>query len=49
MDTLGETEVARSIDKAVYDSLASGKIKSMSAGQMGMGTIEVGDFVASLV
>jgi len=49
LDTLGETEAAAAIDKAVYDALASGKIKSMSAGRMGMGTREVGDLVASLV
>jgi 3-isopropylmalate dehydrogenase len=49
LDTLGESEAAATIEKAVYDALASGKIKSMSAGKMGMGTREVGDFVASLV
>ena len=49
LDTLGETEAAAAIDKAVYDALASGKIKSMSAGKMGMGTREVGDLVASMV
>jgi 3-isopropylmalate dehydrogenase len=49
LDTLGETEAAATVDKAVYDALASGKIKSMSAGRMGMGTREVGDLVASLV
>jgi 3-isopropylmalate dehydrogenase len=49
LDTIGETEAAAAVDKAVYDALASGKIKSMSAGRMGMGTREVGDLVASLV
>jgi 3-isopropylmalate dehydrogenase len=49
LETLGEAAAAKSIDKAVNDALASGKIKSMSAGKMGMGTTEVGDFVASLV
>ena len=49
LETLGETAAAIAIDKAVNDALASGKIKSMSAGKMGMGTIEVGDFIASLV
>ena len=49
LDTLGESEAAVAIDKAVYDALASGKIKSMSAGRMGMGTTEVGDLVASLI
>ena len=36
-------------DKAVHDALASGKIKSLSAGKMGMGTREVGDMIAKLV
>jgi 3-isopropylmalate dehydrogenase len=49
LETLGENEAAKAIDKAVNDALASGKIKSMSAGKMGMGTAEVGDFIASLV
>ncbi len=49
LDTLGETEAAAAIDKAVHDALASGKIKSLSAGRMGMGTREIGDMVASLV
>lgn len=49
MDTLGETKMAKAIDDAVTAALASGKIKSMSAGKMGMGTTELGDFVASLV
>ena len=49
LETLGENEAAKAIDKAVNDALASGKIKSMSAGKMGMGTTEVGDFIASLV
>lgn len=49
MDTLGETAMAKSIDNAVTAALASGKIKSLSAGKMGMGTVEMGDFVAGLV
>jgi len=49
LDTLGESEAAAAIDKAVNSALESGKIKSMSAGKMGMGTTEVGDLVASLV
>jgi 3-isopropylmalate dehydrogenase len=47
--TLGEDAAAAAIDKAVFDALSSGKIKSMSAGRMGMGTSEVGDYVAGLV
>ena len=49
LETLGETAAANAIDRAVYDALASGKIKSMSAGRMGMGTKQVGDLIASMV
>ncbi len=49
LETLGEDTAAAAIDTAVHDALASGKIKSLSAGKMGMSTTEVGDFVASLV
>ena len=46
LETLGETEAAQAIDKAVSDTLASGRIKSLAAGKMGMGTTQVGDLVA---
>jgi 3-isopropylmalate dehydrogenase len=49
LETLGEDAAAKAIDKAVNDALASGKIKSLSAGKMGMGTTEIGDFVTSLI
>jgi 3-isopropylmalate dehydrogenase len=49
MRTLGEEELAQALDTAVYKALESGRIKSLAAGQMGMSTSEVGDFVASLV
>jgi 3-isopropylmalate dehydrogenase len=49
LETLGETKAAAAVDKAVHDALASGKIKSLSAGRMGMGTTQVGDLVASMV
>jgi 3-isopropylmalate dehydrogenase len=49
LETLGQTKAAAAIDKAVHDALASGKIKSLSAGKMGIGTSEVGDLVASMV
>jgi 3-isopropylmalate dehydrogenase len=49
LETLGEDAAAKAIDKAVNDALASGRFKSMSAGKMGMGTTETGDFIASLV
>jgi 3-isopropylmalate dehydrogenase len=49
LETLGETAAANAVDKAVYNALASGKIKSMSAGRMGMSTQQVGDLIASMV
>ena len=49
LETLGEMEAAKAIDKAVSDMLASGKIKSLAAGQMGMGTSEVGDAIAKTI
>jgi 3-isopropylmalate dehydrogenase len=49
LETLGESEAAQAIDKAVSDILASGRIKSLAAGKMGMGTTQVGDLVAAKV
>lgn len=49
MDTLGEHEMAQAIENAMISALKTGKIKSMSAGKMGMGTTQVGDFIASMV
>jgi 3-isopropylmalate dehydrogenase len=49
LETIGESEAAAAIDKAVNTALSSGKIKSMSAGRMGMGTREIGDLIASMV
>jgi 3-isopropylmalate dehydrogenase len=49
VDTLGVPVIAKAIDQAIHDALASGKIKSLSAGKMGMGTREVGDMIAKLV
>lgn len=49
LDVLGESDAAAAVDNAVHQALASGKIKSMSAGRMGMGTTEIGDLVASLL
>ena len=46
---LGETDAAHRVESAVIRALQSGRIKSMSAGRMGMSTTEVGDYVASLV
>ena len=49
MDTLGESGVADDIDRAVSQLLASGKITSLAAGKMGMGTKELGDAAANLL
>jgi 3-isopropylmalate dehydrogenase len=49
MEHLGEEEAGRRIEDAIVKALGTGKIKSLSAGKMGMGTSEMGDLVASLV
>ena len=49
LDTLGESAAAQAMEQAVIKALGSGKVKSLSAGKMGMGTREIGDLVASLV
>jgi 3-isopropylmalate dehydrogenase len=49
LDTIGERAAAQAIDQAVTKALNSGRIKSLAAGRMGLGTREVGDLVASLV
>jgi 3-isopropylmalate dehydrogenase len=46
---LGESAAAQAVDKAVTTALNCGKIKSLAAGRMGLGTTEVGDLVAGLV
>jgi 3-isopropylmalate dehydrogenase len=46
LDVLGEAKAAKDIDNAVIKALESGKIKSMSAGKMGISTTEVGDLIA---
>ena len=46
---LGEDLAADRIEQAIIKALASGKIKSVNAGRMGMSTSEMGDLVASLV
>jgi 3-isopropylmalate dehydrogenase len=47
LDTLGETEAAILMEKAIVDVL--GKLKDMGAGRMGYSTTEVGDMVAQAV
>ncbi|MEI7904963.1 MAG: 3-isopropylmalate dehydrogenase [Candidatus Firestonebacteria bacterium] len=49
LDYIGEEKAAKAIEAAVVKALVSGKLKSMSAGRMGMGTREVGDLIASNV
>jgi len=46
---LGEEQAADRIEQAIIKALGSGKIKSLNAGRMGMGTSEMGDLVAALV
>jgi 3-isopropylmalate dehydrogenase len=49
LETLGEDAAGKAVEQEVIKALSSGKIKSLAAGKMGMGTTEVGDFVASNV
>lgn len=49
LDTLGEPEAAIAVDRAVTGTLNGGKIQSLAAGRMGLGTTQVGDLVASAV
>ena len=46
---LGEEAAADRVERAMVKALTSGKIKSLSAGRMGLSTSQVGDLVASLV
>ncbi len=46
---IGQTEAGAAIEGAVYKALASGRIKSLAAGKMGLSTTEMGDLVASLL
>jgi 3-isopropylmalate dehydrogenase len=48
LETLGDKESAARIEKGIMDALSSGKIKSLSAGKMGMSTSECGDLIAEL-
>jgi len=49
LDELGEAQAADRVEQAIIKALTSGKIKTVSAGRMGLSTSEVGDLVASLV
>jgi 3-isopropylmalate dehydrogenase len=46
---LGEERAADRMEQAIIAALTSGKIKSLSAGRMGLSTSEMGDLVASYV
>ena len=48
LETLGEDKAAAAVEKAVMKVVAE-KVKSMSAGQMGYSTSEVGSLVAGLI
>ena len=48
LDTLGETEASAAIENAVME-VTGKKLKSLSAGNMGYSTSEVGDLVANLL
>jgi 3-isopropylmalate dehydrogenase len=45
LDFLGEKKAADLIEQAIIEALGSGEVASLSAGQMGMGTDEVGDLI----
>ncbi len=49
LDNIGESEASQAVENAVIKALETGKIKSMSAGKMGMSTQEVGDLIASFI
>ena len=49
LDHLGEKEAAKLIDNAIAEALASGKIKDLAAGKMGLSTTEVGDLIAGYI
>jgi 3-isopropylmalate dehydrogenase len=47
LDYLGQSDAAALIEAGIIDTI--GKMKSLNAGQMGMGTSDVGDLVAAFV
>jgi len=48
LETLGEDAAALAVEKAVM-TVVREKVKSLTAGQMGYSTREVGDLVTSLI
>ncbi len=49
LEHLGEEDGGAAVENAIIEALGSGKIKSLSAGKMGMGTAAMGDLVAGLI
>jgi len=49
LEFLGERRASDLVESAIISVLSSGRIESLSAGRMGMGTSEVGDLVAARV
>ena len=49
LETLGEEEAAKTIEKAIIKATGEGYIKSLEAGKMGMSTGEVGDLLSKFV
>jgi 3-isopropylmalate dehydrogenase len=49
LEVIGEKEAGTAVEQAVIRSLSGGKIKSLSAGKMGLSTTEVGDLVAGSI
>ncbi|MBN2168666.1 MAG: 3-isopropylmalate dehydrogenase [Actinobacteria bacterium] len=49
LEFLGEDKAGKLVEDAIVRALSEGKIKSMSAGKMGMGTSDVGDLISGYV
>ena len=49
LETLGEEEAAKTIERAIIKATGEGYIKSLEAGKMGMTTSEVGDLLSKFV
>ncbi|HSV30816.1 MAG TPA: 3-isopropylmalate dehydrogenase [Atribacteraceae bacterium] len=49
LDVIGEKKAAGAVERAMVAALSTGRIKSMSAGKMGLSTSEVGDLVTRLL
>lgn len=46
LEHLGECEAAKRLEESIVSALQNGKIKSLSAGKMGLSTQEIGDLIA---